>query len=52
MDLPDLIIERPLLELMRHARHATTVQIVNGLKPGLLTRALAGEHVGTIISAA
>jgi molybdenum storage protein len=52
MDLPDLVIERPLLELMRHARHARTVQVVNGLKPGLITRALAGEHVGTIISAA
>jgi len=52
VDLPDLIIERPLLELMRHARHATTIQVVNGLKPGLLTRALAGEHVGTIISTA
>jgi molybdenum storage protein len=52
MDLPDLVIERPLLELMRHARHARTVQVVNGLKPGLITRALAGEHVGTMISAA
>jgi molybdenum storage protein len=52
MDLPDLVIERPLLELMRHARHATTIQVINGLKPGLISRALAGEHVGTIISVA
>jgi molybdenum storage protein len=52
MDLPDLVIERPLLELMRHARHAKTIQVINGLKPGLITRALQGEHVGTIISAA
>jgi molybdenum storage protein len=52
MDLPDLVVERPLLELMRHARNATSIQIVNGLKPGLLTRALQGEHVGTVISAA
>ncbi|HEX4365143.1 MAG TPA: hypothetical protein VHZ75_11385 [Solirubrobacteraceae bacterium] len=52
LDLPDLVVERPLLELMRHARHATSIQIVNGLKPGLMTRALAGEHVGTIITAA
>jgi molybdenum storage protein len=51
-DLPDLIVERPLLELMRHARHIRSVQIINGLKSGLITRALAGEHVGTIISAA
>ncbi|HEY2763831.1 MAG TPA: uridine kinase [Pseudonocardiaceae bacterium] len=52
LDLPDLIIERPLLELMRNARHITSVQIINGLKPGLISRALAGEHVGTIITAA
>lgn len=51
-DLPDLIVERPLLELMRHARQVKSVQVINGLKPGLLIRALAGEHVGTIISAA
>jgi molybdenum storage protein len=52
MDLPDLIIERPLLELMRNARHAKTIQVINGLKPELVSRALAGEHVGTIITAA
>jgi molybdenum storage protein len=52
MDLPDLVVERPLLELIRNARNATTIQVINGLKPGLLTRALAGEHVGTLISAA
>jgi molybdenum storage protein len=52
MDLADLVIERPLLELMRHARHATTIQVINGLRPGLISRALAGEHVGTVISAA
>ena len=51
-DLPDLVVERPLLELMRNARFAKTIQVVNGLKPGNLTRALAGEHVGTIIKAA
>jgi molybdenum storage protein len=51
-DLPDLIIERPVLELMLRARHVRSVQIINGLRPGLIRRALAGEHVGTIISAA
>jgi molybdenum storage protein len=51
-DLPDLVVERPVLELMRRARHVRSVQIINGLRPGLLRRALAGEHVGTIISAA
>lgn len=51
LDLPDLIIERPVLELMRHARHVRSVQVINGLRPGLISRALRGEHVGTIISA-
>jgi molybdenum storage protein len=50
LDLPDLIVERSLLDLLRDARHIRSVQVVNGLKPGLLTRALAGEHVGTIIT--
>ncbi|MDN5849982.1 MAG: hypothetical protein L0H63_10160 [Nitrococcus sp.] len=52
MDLPDLVIEGPVLELMRNARHVKSVQVINGLKPGLLTKALAGEHVGTLITAA
>jgi molybdenum storage protein len=51
-NLPDLVIERPVLELMRRARHVKSVQVINGLRPGLIRRALAGEHVGTIISAA
>ena len=49
-DLPDLVVERGVLELMRHARHVRSVQVINGLKPDLITRALAGDHVGTIIS--
>lgn len=51
MDLPDVIVERPLLELMRNAKHVRTIQVVNGLKPGLVRRAVEGEHVGTIITA-
>ncbi len=51
MDLPDLVIERPVLELMRNARHVRSVQVINGLKRGLIERALNGEHVGTIITA-
>jgi molybdenum storage protein len=50
-DLPDLVVERGVLELMRSARDVRQVQVVNGLRPGLLTRALAGEHVGTLITA-
>jgi molybdenum storage protein len=49
MDLGDLIVERVVLENMLHAKHVRSLQIINGLKPGTLTRALDGEHVGTII---
>lgn len=51
LDLPDLVVERPLLGLMRHARHVREIQVVNGLRPGNVRRALDGEHVGTIITA-
>lgn len=51
MKLPDVVVERAMLDLLRHARHVTSVQIVNGLKRGLIGRALDGEHVGTIIRA-
>jgi len=49
--LQDSILEFPLLDLLKAARHVREVQVVNGLVPGNLTRALAGEHVGTIITA-
>jgi molybdenum storage protein len=51
MNLHDAVIEFPVLDLLKSARYVRSVQIINGLKPGNLTRALAGEHVGTIISA-
>ncbi len=51
MELNDLMVERKMLELLRNARHVKQVQIINGLEPGMLTRALAGEHVGSIIHA-
>ncbi|MGJ4900496.1 uridine kinase [Bradyrhizobium sp. HKCCYLS2058] len=49
--LADSILEFPMLDLLEASRHVREVQIVNGLVPGNLTRALAGEHVGTIITA-
>ncbi|MDD4170966.1 MAG: uridine kinase [Syntrophomonas sp.] len=49
MGLDDLIVERAVLEFMLCARSVKEIQIVNGLKPGLITKALNGEHVGTII---
>lgn len=49
--LQDSILEFPVLDLLKGARHIREVQVINGLVPGNLTRALAGEHVGTIITA-
>jgi molybdenum storage protein len=51
MKLPTLPIEPVVLELLTRARLAKSVRIVNGLVPGNLTRALAGEPVGTLIHA-
>jgi molybdenum storage protein len=48
-DLPDLVVERVVLEYVTRARYTKEVQIINGLVPGQLTAALAGEDVGTII---
>jgi len=49
--LADSVLEFPMLDLLASARHVREVQIVNGLVAGNLTRALAGEHVGTIVTA-
>lgn len=49
--LHDSILEFPVLDLLASARHVRQVQVVNGLVPGNLTRALAGEPVGTLITA-
>lgn len=51
MDLGDLVVERAVIDFLRHAEHRRSIQVINGLKPGLLTRALEGEHVGTLITA-
>jgi molybdenum storage protein len=48
-DLPTLPIDRVVPELLLRARLATEIQIINGLVPGNLTRALRGEHVGSIL---
>lgn len=47
----DLIVEPIVLENMLAAKHMKQIQIINGLERGNLTKALAGEHVGTIIYA-
>ena len=51
MGLDGLPIDRLVLELMADAKHVKEIQIVNGLTPGNLTKALNGEHVGTIVHA-
>jgi molybdenum storage protein len=48
-DQDDLVIERPCLEIIQNSEVIEAVQIINGLVPGNITKALAGEHVGTII---
>jgi len=51
MKLPDLPIEREVLEALAVARNRTSIRIVNGLVPGNLAKALDGEKVGTLITA-
>jgi molybdenum storage protein len=51
LDLHDVVVERAVLDLMTNAEHRRSVQVINGLVPGNLTRALDGEPVGTIITA-
>jgi molybdenum storage protein len=48
-DLPDLAVERSMLAALATARSTREVLLVDGREPGLLTRALAGENVGTRI---
>ncbi len=48
-DLDDLIIERPCIEILQNSEVLTDLQIINGLEEGNITRALKGEHVGTVI---
>jgi molybdenum storage protein len=48
-DQDDLVIERPCLEIIQNSEVVESVQIINGMIPGNITKALAGEHVGTII---
>src|SRR5436853_2905735 len=51
LDLQDVVVERSVLELLPRATHRRSIQVINGLERGNLTKALNGEHVGTIITA-
>jgi molybdenum storage protein len=48
-DQDDLVVERPCLEILQNSEVMTDIRIVNGLEKGNITKALAGEKVGTII---
>lgn len=49
LDLGDLAVERSMLEILRDARSLREVSIINGLERDNITRALAGDHIGTRI---
>jgi molybdenum storage protein len=49
MDLQDLAVERSMVETLKTTRSLREVFIVNGLVRGNITRAIAGEHIGTRI---
>lgn len=48
-NLDDLTIERPCLEILQNSQVIHQIQIINGMEEGNITRALNGEHIGTII---
>lgn len=48
-DLPDMVVEHAALRYLARTKFCKEIQIINGLQPGMLTRALGGEDVGTII---
>jgi molybdenum storage protein len=50
-NLPDVVVERVLLDYLPRSRWCKELQIVNGLKKGQVLAALEGQDVGTIISA-
>ncbi|WP_428261529.1 uridine kinase [Haliangium sp.] len=49
---PTTILDRMLFDAWKHARNIERIDIVNGLVPGRLTRALAGDNAGTVITKA
>ena len=51
LGLPDLVLERVVIEYLPRAQWCKELQVVNGLVPGQVLAALKGEDVGTIIRA-
>ena len=48
---PDLPLEPVVIDMLATARLVKRVQLINGLTPGTVTRAVRGEPVGTVIAA-
>ncbi len=48
-DLEDLVVERSCLEVLVNCESMVKIQIINGLKKGMLSKALNGKPVGTVI---
>jgi molybdenum storage protein len=42
-------VERVVVEYLARSRFCKEVQIINGLVPGQITRAMDGEDVGSLI---
>ncbi len=51
MNLATLPIDEMILRLLAHTKHVREIQIVNGLRPGTITKALQGQPVGTVVHA-
>src|SRR5262245_16373074 len=50
-NLPDVVVERVVVDYLPRARWCKELQIVNGLVPGQVAAALRGDDVGTLITA-
>jgi molybdenum storage protein len=50
-NLPDVVVERVVVDYLPRARWCKELQVVNGLKKGEVLRALQGENNGSIIHA-
>lgn len=51
LNLPDIVVEWSVLDFMERAENRRSIQVINGLVRGNLTKALDGEDVGTVITA-
>jgi molybdenum storage protein len=50
-NLPDVVVERVVVDYLPRARWCKELQVVNGLERGQVAAALRGEDVGTLITA-